>query len=144
MKELTNRLRHGILPECFELESHTVSFGDPEEFKSLSEDLSLFMALVKENTSIRDAVTYVDCFESGFLGACALALWFMEFDEDNWFTFAEIHKPISRIFTGRSRISERLELRLVKGSYPPMNLDQPVLLDFKDLSVTFLIGKLIN
>lgn len=142
MKELINRLRNGILPECFELEWHAVSFGTPEEFKALADDPSSFMTLVAENTSVADTGAYADRFDSGFLGALALALWFMEFDEDNWFSFRDVHRAIGEVFSERSRISERLELRLVKGSYPPMMLDQPAILDWREGKVFFLYGKL--
>jgi len=142
MEELINRLRNGILPDCFKLDSHTVSFESPDEFRALAEDPSSFMALVKQNTSVRATGTYVDCFHSGFLGALALALWLMEFDEDNWFSFSEVHGLIRNVFSERSRTGERLELRLVKGCYSPMMLDQPVILDWKTGEIWFLFGKL--
>ena len=142
MEELINRLRNGILPDCFKLDSHTVSFESPDEFRALAEDPSSFMALVKQNTSVRATGTYVDRFHSGFLGALALALWLMEFDEDNWFEFSDAHRIIGESFKARSRISERLELRLVKGSFPPMMLDQPVILDWRESRMIFLFGEL--
>lgn len=132
MHKLTDSLKNGILPECFELSSITVAFENPEDFREL----------LRENTSVNNPDAWVDTFESGFLGALALSLWFMEFDEDNWFSFNDIHKLIAEFFGARSRTSERLELRLVKGSYPPMMLDQPAIVDWRDKKVSFLFGKL--
>lgn len=142
MKELIHGLKNGVLPGCFQLESHTVSFDNSEEFRALSDDVTSFMSFVEQNTAVGNTGAYVDCFESGFLGALALALWFMEFDEDNWFSFRDVHRVIGEIFTARGRKRERIELRLVKGSYPPMILDQPVILDWRDNKISFLFGKL--
>ena len=142
MEKLIHLLRNRILPECFELRSNTLSFKDHEEFRSVVSHSGSFLSLVAENTSVGNTDAYVDTFESGFLGALALTLWFMEFDEDNWFSFSEVHGLIRNVFSERSRTGERLELRLVKGCYSPMMLDQPVVLDWKTGEIWFLFGKL--
>lgn len=142
MRELVNRLRSTVLPECFEIGLSTVTFENLEEFSSLLKDPGEFMSLVGENTAVNDSRAWVDIYESGFIAAIALSLWFMEFDEDNWFSFEDIHAALSASFRNRSRISQRLELRLVKGNYPPMMLDQPVLVDHEKGEISFLFGKL--
>lgn len=139
---LVEDLRKNILPESFDLNEVIIPFESPEMFSAVADTPDKLMSLVLEHTGVTNGANYVDTFESGFLGALALSLWFMEFDENNWFTFQEIHKVISGTFQARAHRSHRLELRLVKGEYPPMMLDQPVILDYRDLSISFISGKL--
>ena len=85
---------------------------------------------------------YPDVFSSGFLGSYAFALWFMEFDQDNWFSFDVVHKETKKYLNSYSSVSGRRELRMIKGSFPPMKLDLPVVVDYMDLSVTVWTGEL--
>ena len=142
MKDLINRLKNELLPECFRIDSTVVEFDDPAEFMRVIGDPVLFASEVGRNTSAEAGKAWVDTYESGFLASIALSLWFMEFDEDNWFSFDDIHDLLWEFFSARSRLKERIELRLVRGSYPPMMLNQPVLIDMKERRICFLFGEL--
>jgi hypothetical protein len=86
----------------------------------------------------------MDVYRKGLTASLALALWFMEFDEDNWFNFQDVHGVLKKEFLSRIRVREQLELILVKGSFPPMMLDQPVLVDHKEETITLLFGELLD
>lgn len=143
MEEFIATLRNTV-PECFELSFTEVSFETAEEFQETAEDGILFRALAEKITGVECAGVYVDRYESGFLGAYALALWFMEFDEDNWFPFEEIHIRANTYLNSRARLKDRIELHLLKGKFSPMMLDQPVLVDFRDKTICFLSVRLNN
>lgn len=86
---------------------------------------------------------YIEPFESGFLGAHALALWFMHFDEDNWFSYDAVHAPARAYLGAAQTMDERLELRLFKGFdnrvLVPQGVvvrDLPVVLSFASRTLT--------
>lgn len=142
METLVENLRNALLPESFEIAFNRLSFDTGKEFLEAAEDDILFRALGDTVTGIQCADVYVDRFESGFLGAYALALWFMEFDQDNWFSFEDIHAWTETLLNSRPKLKDRTELRLLKGEFPPMMLDQPVIVDYREQTITFLTGKL--
>lgn len=89
------------------------------------------------------ATTYVEPFESGFLGAYALGLWFLHFDEDNWFSLEAVHTKTRAYLASAATMEERLELRLFKGFdnrvFVPEGVvvrDLPVVLNFAQRTLT--------
>jgi len=137
--ELVETLKSKVLPDCFELNIVLAQFGDTSEFISSVDDPDRFRQLVENKTGIDVSDAFIDSWKSGFLGSIALSLWFMEFDEDNWFSFQDVHLPVEDYMTSRPLVKERVELRLVKGKFPPMMRDLPVLLDYRDLTAGFLL-----
>ena len=142
MKNFIETLKQNLLPQNFDIQDQTVELKDKNSFDLIFETKYSFTEFLEKEWSIKCDGCFIDVFRSGFLGSYALALWFMEFDEDNWFSFKEIHTETSRFLNSYSSVSERTELRLIKGSFKPMNLDLPVIVNYKDLTVTVLTGQL--
>ena len=61
------------------------------------------------------ATTYIDTYQSGLVGAYALALWFFRFDEDNWFQYDNVLEKTKGYLNSATKWDDRLELRLFKG-----------------------------
>ena len=133
MEETLMELAEKVLPGCFRLTWKTV----PVPAEGLPGCLREFLEAESEPV-------YIDVYEKGLTASLALALWFMEFDEDNWFSFQDVHDVLKKEFLSRKRVRERLELILVKGSFPPMMLDQPVLVDHREGTITLLFGELLD
>ncbi len=144
MKNFIETLKQNLLPQNFLLQAQTVKLESINAFNSILETDSSFSEFIEKEWSIKCSGSFIDIFQSGFLGSYALALWFMEFDEDNWFSFKKIHTETNKFLNSYSSVSERTELRLIKGSFKPMNLDLPVIVNYKDLTVTVLTGQLID
>lgn len=140
MEETLRELAETVLPGCFRLSWRTVPIpqgGVPGDSRALMEIAGIAVG------SGSDAA-YMDVYRKGLTASLALSLWFMEFDEDNWFGFQEVHRVLKREFLSRMRERERLELRLLKGSFPPMMLDQPVLVDHRGGKIIVLCGELLD
>ncbi len=138
MEETLRELAETVLPGCFRLAWKTVPFppgGAPE-------DPCAFMEVAGISRGSAPDPVYMDVYPRGLTASLALALWFMEFDEDNWFGFQDVHSVLRGEFLSRSRIRERLELVLLKGTFPPMMLDQPVLVDHREGKIIVLLGQL--
>jgi len=144
MKNFIETLKQDLLPENFLIQGRTVKLENKNSFDSILETDNSFAEFIEKEWSVKCYDNFIDVFQSGFLGSYALALWFMEFDEDNWFSFKKIHTETNKFLNSYSSVSERTELRLIKGSFKPMNLDMPVIVNYKDLTVTVLTGQLID
>ncbi len=131
MQQFLQRLRKSVLPASFEISCAEIDFEEPD-----------IPAIVAEAAGADCKDCYIDTFESGFLASCALALWFMEFDEDNWFSFNDIQSAASELFMSRVKLKESIHLHMVKGEFPPMMLDLPVLLDYREKKAFVLSGRL--
>lgn len=95
------------------------------------------------------ATTFIDTYPSGFIGAHALALWFLRFDEDNWFSFARILQKTKAYLTDVPSHDARLELRLFKGFNPRGILtnaicptDLPIVVNYGAETITLITGEL--
>ncbi len=133
MEETLIELGKKVLPGCFRLTWKTVPIS--------AEGVP---GCLREFRGTESEPVYMDVYKKGLTASLALALWFMEFDEDNWFAFQDVHGVLKKEFLSRKRTRERLELILVKGSFPPMMLDQPVLVDHREGTVTFLLGEILD
>lgn len=138
LNDLFETLKRDVLPDCFSLTHFCVEFENAEEFHRAVGRPADFRRLVEKHTGITTENVYIDPWSSGFLGSIALALWFMEFDEDNWFSFADVQGRIAEYLSSRIYLKDRVELRLVKGNPPEMIRDLPVLVDYRNRSVCFL------
>lgn len=140
MEEMLKELSEKVLPGCFRITWKTVPLpaaGDLEDPCALMEVAGI------TGRSAPDPV-YMDVYPKGLTASLALALWFMEFDEDNWFSFQDVHSVLKKEFLSRGRMRERLEIRLMKGAFPPMMRDQPVLVDYRERKITLLFGELFD
>lgn len=133
MEQALIELTEKVLPGCFRLTWKTV----PIPAEGVPDCLREFLGDESEPV-------YMDVYRKGLTASLALALWFMEFDEDNWFNFQDVHGVLKKEFLSRIRVREQLELILVKGSFPPMMLDQPVLVDHREGTITLLFGELLD
>ncbi len=142
MENFMESMRSTVLPNCFDLKAFSFDFGDETNFLTAVDDSFRFLNFVQEEWGFLCRGCYSDVYSSGFLGSYAFALWFMEFDQDNWFSFDDVLKETKRYLNSYSSISDRKELRMIKGSFPPMKLDLPVVVDYENLSVTVWTGEL--
>jgi hypothetical protein len=145
----------GVLMENFTLEAHAFLPTDGN-FHETADDEHAFRAIVcaalgvlasRECPECRTA--FLDTYPSGFLGAHALALWFLRFDEDNWFGFDAVLQRTLGYLAGPRALDARRELRFFKGfdprgllveaSCPP---DLPVVVDYGARTITILTGEL--
>lgn len=95
-----------------------------------------------ENRSKEIYHLYIEDFSSGLLGSYAFALWFMHFDEDNWFSFDAVHEQTRKYL-------DSTELRLFKGfdndgmlTIPVTVLDLPVVINNEEKTVSIWTGEL--
>ena len=142
MMQFSENMREKVLPESFVLTDSSFSFEDEDEFVAALSNAASFLHFVEEKWDYDCTRSYSDVFFSGFLGSYALALWFMQFDEDNWFSFDDVHRETEKYLNSYSSISERKELRMIKGSFLPMKLDLPVVVDYENMSFTVWTGEL--
>lgn len=161
-------LYDGILFSNFDVKIDPTSIPDERHFLDIVDQPSAFLELVKtqvQELSIRRfdhptaarlaakllETSYVESFQSGNIGAYALALWFFRFDEDNWFSFERIHAACNRYLNSYRYQNDRMELRLFKGFDPGgvltqaiAPLDLPVVVNYAEQKVSILIGQLID
>ncbi|MEA3265688.1 MAG: hypothetical protein U9P42_01920 [Candidatus Fermentibacteria bacterium] len=142
MDNFVKSMREKILPDCFELKKIPFYFEDRDEFMSMAGDTQSFLSYVQRVSGFLCEGCYSDVFYSGFLGSYAFALWFMEFDQDNWFSFEDVLTETKEYLNSYSSVAHRRELRLIKGSFSPMNLDLPVVVDYENLTVAVWTGEL--
>ena len=142
LKTFLENMCSSILPDCFELKADSYRFTEEKKFADAVDDTNNFAEFVAGKWNHECLDSYCDSFYSGFLGSFALALWFMEFDEDNWFSFKDVHRETERYLNSVSSVQERRELRLFKGSFEPMKLDLPVVVDYAEMSITVWTGSL--
>lgn len=95
-----------------------------------------------ENRSKEVYDLYIENFSSGLLGSYAFALWFMHFDEDNWFSFDAVHEQTRQYL-------DSTELRLFKGfdndgmlTTSITVLDLPVVINYEEKTVSIWTGEL--
>jgi hypothetical protein len=142
MEEFIDSMRSGVLPDCFNIAALEYQFKNEEEFLSTVSDSGRFLSFIEEQRGIPCTGCYTDVFQSGFLGSYAFALWFMEFDENNWYPFEAVQKETLKYLNSNISVAARRELRLLKGNFKPMNLDLPVVVDYGNMSVTVWTGEL--
>ena len=142
MEDFLDNMRSRVLPDCFDIAALEYQFENEEEFFSTVSDSDRFLSFIKERWGIPCAGHYIDVFKSGFLGSYAFALWFLEFDEDNWYSFEAVHKETLKYLNSNISVADRRELLLIKGTFGPMNLDLPVVADYANMSVTVWTGEL--
>ena len=142
MEKFMESMRESVLPGCFDLKGSSICFEDEDEFLSTVDDIQSFLTFIQREWGIPCEGCYSDAFHSGFLGSYAFALWFMEFDHDNWFTFDSVQNETKKYLNSYSSVSDRRELRLIKGSFLPMKLDLPVVVNYEERSVTVWTGEL--
>ncbi|MCD4708675.1 MAG: hypothetical protein K8S62_13155 [Candidatus Sabulitectum sp.] len=142
MEKFIENMCNTVLPGCFNLKVLSFDFGNKNDFLVTVNDSRNFLSFIQEKWDFLCEGCYSDVFHSGFLGSYAFALWFMEFDEDNWFSYDSVHKETEKYLNSYSSVSDRNELRIIKGSFLPMKLDLPVVVDYEKLSVTVWTGEL--
>ena len=142
MEKFINDMREKVLPGCFDLQGSSFRFENKEDFSATVTDSENFLRFVQKEWDFVCEGCYCDVFFSGFLGSYAFALWFLEFDQDNWFSFDAVQKETENYLNSYASVSHRRELRIIKGSFLPMRLDLPVVVDYENLSVTVWTGEL--
>ncbi len=150
-------MEQNILHSNFKLSFQELEFDSPAEFKKIASDQNylkkylnnkLFDLQISKDKSKIDSY-YIERYESGFLGSLALALWFMKFDEDNWFSFQQVHTETEK-FMGDKIYNERIELVLLKGlesdsEEASITVDEiPVTLNYSSGVICIWQGKLYD
>lgn len=142
MDKFIKNMREKVLPGCFDLQGSSFRFENEDDFSANVSDTESFLGFVQKEWHFLCEGCYSDVFFSGFLGSYAFALWFLEFDQDNWFSFDAVQRETNNYLNSYTSVSHRKELRMVKGSFLPMRLDLPVVVDYENLSVTVWTGEL--
>jgi hypothetical protein len=144
LEQMLERLRSRVLPESFRLYHNRKAFSSREGFIAAVSHGKDFIELVSRQTGTDCAGHHVDTYQSGFLGSIALSLWFMSFSEDNWFSYGDVHREVSETLCSRASTETRIELRLIRGKFPPMNLDLPVLVDYGEMEMIVLSAEILD
>lgn len=86
---------------------------------------------------------YDEYFPDSHFGAYALALWFYQFDADNWFSFERVLKETEKYLNFYPEWEDRLELHLYKGFDntgvlvdPVTQVDLPVVINRGERAIT--------
>lgn len=160
------RMQQRVLPENFTLSRHTVTVNDRAQFQRITRAPDKLRQLVADQlTQLPDTANvpaqklnqltqqvraaYVDRYDSGFLGAYALALWFMRFDEDNWYSFAKVHAEAEPYLAPPP--GQPVQLFMLKGvrtggvlASGISAIDLPVVADASQQTLTFWWGSLLD
>lgn len=121
-----------ILLENWNLEHHTYYFQDEEEFDytaNITPNFTNFIAhqvnqLVSERKQNELAgylaerlifEAYQDAYDTAHVGSFAFALWFYQFDQDNWFSFQRMREEIEQYLNHYLQAGEELRFVLFKG-----------------------------
>ncbi|MCI4667268.1 MAG: helix-hairpin-helix domain-containing protein [Bacteroidia bacterium] len=156
----------GILYDNFILRDHSVLIEEKERFDQIVNTESLLReevkklihkgCLVKKEQALAcmlsvDSINhlYLETHQSTFVGAYAFAVWFMGFDEDNWFSFETIHRELDKYLNSYPDYDMRLEFGLFKGFFNGGVLaggitvkDLPVILNHAEQRITIWSGQL--
>lgn len=159
-----------IIYENWALEGFRIPFGELKEFNSIVQDEKRFRAWVAEQITtickekdISDewcdqmtasvSSAYIDDYHNSTPAAAyALALWFYEFDADNWFSWERIQQACDYYFNYHmSSFPWEMELRFFKGFEqkgiinsgitPP---DLPVVINWPERCVTLWVSALYD
>jgi len=156
-----------ILLENFELKHHSITFpsqeafareaGDPSTLKrSIDEALASLAAPEIEEADLqraRDQLNraYADTYFTTHTASFAFALWFYQFDEDNWFTFDRMQQAIEPYLSQAQPRQVFYPFLLYKGLDQRFLLgrgvtvtDLPVVLNEEEWSVTIWAGQLFD
>lgn len=158
-----------IYEENWALEYFQTTFDDQEAFNELVNDEAAFRAWVVEkivqiatDKSLSEeqtmemvrllSSTYIDTYSNSTPAAgYALALWFYEFDADNWFTWETIQQPTGAYFSHHDGYPWEMELRLFKGfeqrgiirpGITPEDL--PVVVNWPEQAITIWVSALYD
>lgn len=155
-----------VLLDNFIFREYSVEITDKESFDSIAGNRSLVDQEVQKlvyqgcltkrdqplacNMAVEGIPSlYVDSYSSGFLGSFAFSLWFMGFDEDNWFSHTTIHSELDKYLNTYPNYDMRLELWMYKGFQNAGVLakeitvkDLPVVLNHAEQKISIWTGEL--
>ena len=117
-----------VLLSNFELSYQRITFEDADFFASIISDKASLAETVAANLlldsmgplteiEVRRQIrhSFLDTYTNGHLASFALALWFYEFDLDNWFTFDQVRESTEPYMDQHPLSSDRQDLHLFKG-----------------------------
>ncbi len=156
-----------ILLENFELKHHTITFPSQEAFVREAQDPATLKRTVAEalpsladpeveETDLQRArdqlnQAYADAYFTTHTASFAFALWFYQFDEDNWFTFDRMQQAIEPYLSQAQPQQVYYPFLLYKGVEQRFLLpggitvtDLPVVLNEEEWSVTLWAGQLFD
>lgn len=156
----------GVIGENWFLENYTTRWDNRQDFLELVDDATRFQNWLATETGHLATTKYgfpfsaadahrrlsnsfrVD-YESGHLGAYALAFWLYRFDQDNWFRFDRVLQETSMYLDFMPYVHDRAELRLYVGFENRDFLaravtvsDLPVVVNYGEQAVTIWTGQL--
>ncbi|MBV6653935.1 MAG: hypothetical protein KI786_09290 [Mameliella sp.] len=150
----------GVILSNWELEYFTSIFEDEAEFQEVIDSKSTLAEFVGDqveqislerfsNSKAAELAgelverCYDEHFPDSHFGAYALALWFYQFDADNWFSFGRVQEEIEKYLNYYPNWEDRLELHLYKGFDntgilvdPITQVDLPVVINRGEQAIT--------
>jgi hypothetical protein len=157
-----------LMDENWQIDNHTIHWGSRDEFMEVVEDPQTFHSWLAEELGSLAAMRFgvahptaeackrldtsaLTTYTSGHLGAYALALWFYNFDQDNWFSFEEMLAETNLYLDFMPFMEERIELRFFHG-FENQDLlvqglsvrDLPVVVNYSENSVTIWSAHLLD
>lgn len=161
-------LRDGVLPDHWELTAHTTRIEHLPSFQEVADNTANFKdwagqkyreILEKQKAPADQAKleslllrkSFLEIYDIEHYGALALALWFYQFDADNWFTFEKMREACEAYLNYYPGFEFRQELRLFKGfkeeGLQATSTTQgvlPVVVNYAEQAVTIWEGKLYD
>lgn len=155
-----SNMYNGVILSNWELEYFTSIFEDDMSFQEVIDSKSSLAEFVGEQVEQISLERYSNskaaelagelverCYDEYFpdshFGAYALALWFYQFDADNWFSFERVLKETEKYLNFYPEWEDRLELHLYKGFDntgvlvdPVTQVDLPVVINRGERAVT--------
>lgn len=161
-----DQLFESILLDNWKVNYYSIHYRSETDFQQLVQHKSNLIAPIAEKVAtIADATnrnevrlaqqllqqTYIERFESPEKAAIALAFWFYQFDEDNWFSFERMRTQTSAYFNYNISYQHRLELVLFKG-FPNYLIaangitpvDLPVVINYAEQKITIWTAALFD
>jgi hypothetical protein len=151
---------NGVILNNWELEYFTSIFEDDTAFQKVIDSKSSLAEFISEQVEQISLERYSNskaaelagelverCYDEHFpdshFGAYALALWFYQFDADNWFSFDRVLKETEKYLNFYPEWEDRLELHLYKGFDntgvlvdPVTQVDLPVVINRGERAIT--------
>lgn len=123
---------HHLIGENWQLEHDSTRFEDTEAFLQIVDEPEAFRKWLARRISTlaldrfedRDIVATVrkrlkssalKTYSNGHIAAFAFALWFYQFDADNWFSFERVRKEVANYLDFMPLYKDRAELRVFEG-----------------------------
>ncbi|MCW5921108.1 MAG: hypothetical protein KIS77_02105 [Saprospiraceae bacterium] len=131
-KHFRGKMYEHVILENWELEHHTVRFDNRKSFLEIAQNIAHLTTWVGMQVELMAAhklgspkaarlanlllqKSQPEFFPDAHYGSFAFALWFYQFDADNWFGFEKVRLVIEEYLTYYTSHAHRLEFCLFRG-----------------------------